>query len=119
MSSGKARVQRYRRFNAPMHLRQKLAHARVAKETRTKLGIKRRSVQVRKGDTVKIMSGKQYGKNGKVTRVDLMECTVYIDGVTRKNAKGKESMIPVRISKVYITDLDMTDKLRKAKLGVS
>ncbi len=118
MSSVQPRVQRLRRFTAPMHLRQKFAHAHVAKELKAKLGLKKRAVQVRKGDTVKVMSGKFFGKAGKVSKVDLRDSTVQIDGIVRKNAKGKEMPIPVRINAVYITDMDLTDKLRKAKLGV-
>jgi large subunit ribosomal protein L24 len=117
MSSVQPRVQRLRRFNAPMHQRQKFAHAHISEDLKKKLGIKKRAIQVRKGDTVKVMTGKYYGKAGKVSGVDLRDSTVQIDGIVRKNAKGKES--PVRISKVYITDLDLTDKMRKAKLGVS
>lgn len=118
MPSAKPRIQRFRRFNAPMHVRQRLAHAHVSKELKAKLGIKKRAVQVRQGDTVKVMAGKEYGRAGKVTRVDLRDSTVLIDGITRKNAKGKEMLIPVRVSKVYITDLNLSDKMRKARLGV-
>jgi large subunit ribosomal protein L24 len=118
MSSVQPRVQRLRRFTAPLHVRQKFAHAHVSKELKAKLGIKRRAVQVRKGDTVKIMAGKDNGKAGKVGRVDLRRSVVFIDGITRKTAKGKELQIPVRINKVYITDLDLSDKLRKEKLGL-
>ncbi len=118
MSSVKRRIQRLRRFTAPMHTRQKFAHAHLAKELKAALGIKKRAAQVRTGDTVKIMSGKDYGRAGKVTRVDLRDSTVEIDGIGRKNAKGKETLIPVRISKVYITELNLTDKRRKARLGV-
>ena len=32
--------------------------------------------------------------------------------------KGKEKMIPIRINTVYITDFNLTDKIRKEKLGV-
>ncbi|HUB92593.1 MAG TPA: 50S ribosomal protein L24 [Candidatus Saccharimonadales bacterium] len=119
MSSMQPRIQRFRRFNAPMHVRQKFAHAHISKELKAKLGIKRRAVQVRKGDTVKVMSGKNLGKAGKVNRVDLKDSTVLIDGIVRKTAKGKELQVPIRISKVYITDLDLSDSRRKAKLGVS
>lgn len=118
MSSVQPRVQRLRRFTAPMHVRQKFAHAHISKDLKTKLGIKKRAVQVRKGDTVKIMMGRDNGRGGKVARVDLRKSAIYIDGIIKKTSKGKEIMIPVGISKVYITDLDLTDKLRKEKLGI-
>ena len=118
MVSSKPRIQRFRRFNAPMHIRQKFAHAHVSKELKAKLGIKRRAVQVRQGDTIKIMTGKDRGKGGKVSRVDLRDQAVFVDGIVRKNAKGKELQVPIRISKVYITELNLSDKARKEKLGV-
>ena len=43
------------------------------------------------------MSGKSKGKTGKVTEVDLKRSAVLMEGVFRKNAKGKEKQIAVRI----------------------
>lgn len=98
---------------------QKFAHAHVSKELKAKLGIKRRAIQARRGDTVKIMDGSLKGKTGKISRINLREGSVYIEGITRKNAKAKEIMVPIHASKVYLTDLDLSDKLRKQKLGIS
>ncbi len=39
-----------------------------------------------------------------------------VEGITRKNAKGKELQIPIKSSNVYVTDLDLSDKLRSAKI---
>ncbi len=110
------RKQRRYRYNAPMHIRQKFAHAHISKELAQKLKIKKRSIEVRRGDTVKVISGGQKGKSGKVSGVDLRRGFVFIDGIVRKNAKGKELNIPVRISNVYITDLNLDDKLRAKKI---
>ncbi len=118
MQSSKPRKQRLFRFNAPMHVRQSYAHAHVAKEAAEKLGIKRRSIQVRRGDTVKVMTGSNKGKSGKVNRVDLRRSAVYIEGISRKTAKGKELLLPIKASNVYITAIDTGDKLRREKLGV-
>ncbi len=119
MISSKPRKQRYLRFNAGMHIRQHFSHAHVSKEAKAKLGLKRRTVQIRRGDTVKVMAGSFKGKNGKVNLVNMKKGVLYIDGISRKNAKGKELQIPIRISNVYITDLDLGDKYRKEKLGVA
>ena len=116
IQSSKPRKQRNFRRDASMHQRQKFVHVRIAKELAAKLGIKRRNTQLRRGDTVKIMSGASKGKSGKVSMVDMRRCIVFIDGITRKNAKGKELSIPVSSANVYITDLDLTDKLRSTKL---
>lgn len=119
IQSSKPRKQRLFRYNAANHLRQRFVHARIAKELATKLGIKRRNVGVRKGDTVKVMSGASRGKTGKVLGVELGRAIVFVEGITRKNAKGRESQIPISASNVYITDLDLNDKLRSAKLQIA
>ncbi|MGC8662549.1 MAG: 50S ribosomal protein L24 [Candidatus Micrarchaeia archaeon] len=113
IQSSKRRKQRKQRFSAPLHIMQKFAHAHISKELAGKLGIKRRSIEVRRGDTIKVMSGAQKGKSGKVSKVNLRKGFVYVEGITRKTIKGKEIMIPIRASKVYITDLDISDKYRK------
>ena len=95
-----------------MHARQKLVHARIAKELAAKLAIKKRNTADRQGDTVKVMSGGSKGKSGKVSSVSLRSGIILIEGIVRKNAKGKELPIPIRPSNVYITDLDLSDKLR-------
>lgn len=116
IASSKPRKQRLFRYNAPNHIRQKFVHAHISKELAKKLGVRKRSLQVRRGDTVKVMSGNSRGKSGKVSGVDLRRAVVFIDGIARKSAKGREIQIPISASNVYITDLDMTNKLRSAKI---
>ena len=118
LQSGQRRKQRKFRFTAPPHVRQKFMHCHIDKALAKKLGIKRRAAQVHKGDTVKVMVGKHKGKSGKVSSVDTKSEMVLIEGINRKNAKAKELPIPIRASNVYITELDLNDKLRKEKLGV-
>lgn len=116
VQSSKPRKQRKFRFTAPQHFRQRFTHAHVSKELASKLGIKKRTLSVRKGDTIKIMSGAQKGKSGKVLEVDIMKGRIHIEGIVRKNMKGKEKFIPINASNVYLVDIDMSDKLRAAKL---
>lgn len=116
VQSSKPRKQRKFRFTAPHHFRQRFTHAHVSKELAAKLGIKKRTLAVRKGDTIKIMSGAQKGKSGKVVEVDIMKGRVQVEGVVRKNMKGKEKFIPINASNVYIVEIDTSDKLRQAKL---
>ena len=116
IESGKPRKQRIFRYSAPMHLRQHMVNAHISKQLSEKLGIKKRSIAVRKGDTVMVMKGSSKGKSGKVSDVDLNRYTVTVEGVVRKNAKGKELPIPINASNVYITDLNDSDKLRKEKI---
>lgn len=116
IQSSQPRNQRKFRYNAPLHERQSFVNAHVSKELASKLGIKKRSIAVRKGDTIKVMAGAQKGKSGKVSAVDLRKGIIFVDGMTRKTAKGKEVMLRISASNVYLTDLDTSDKLRKAKL---
>lgn len=117
VQSSKARKQRKFRFTAPHHFRQRFVHAHISKELATKLGIKKRSLAVRKGDTVKVMAGKQKGKSGKVSEVDMLKGRITIEGIVRKNMKGKERMIPLSTSNVYLTDLDLSDKRRQETIN--
>ncbi len=119
IQSSKPRKQRKFRFNAPLHIKQHFAHAHIEKELKEKLKIKKRSIQISKGDSVKIIRGLKKGSSGKVIKVDLNKSRLFIDSLNRKNAKGKEHNIPININNVYITDLNLSDKLRLKKLSIS
>ncbi len=116
MSSGKPRIQRFRRYNAPMHIRQHFVHAHIDKALREKMPVKRRAIQIVKGDTVKVMSGSKHGASGKVVKVELRTGRIFIDSLKKKNAKGKEFNIGINSSNVYITELNLSDKRRAAGL---
>ena len=111
--SSKPRKQRKFRFTAPMHARQNFVNVHISKELSSRLGIKRRSIEVRKGDTVRIMSGDSKGKSGKVSAVRLRTGKIFIEGIIKKDAKGKEKQVPIHSSNVYLSDIDTSDKLRK------
>jgi len=115
-SSKQPRKQRKARFEARLHERQHLVHAHLSKELRAKLKTKRRSLEIRKGDRVKILRGERKGKSGKVTRVDLKELKIYIEGVLNRKAKGNEIPAPVDPSNVVIVEADFGDKWRKKVL---
>ncbi len=120
IGSAKPRKQRLFRFStAAMHQRQHFVHSHLDKSVRAKLGIKRRAVQISKGDTVKVMSGKSKGKTGKVTKVDLRTGRISIDALMKKNSRGKEFNIPISANNVYIVELNLTDKYRADKLKVA
>jgi len=114
IKSSQPRKQRKFRFNAPMHVRQKFLNVHISKELREKLNIKKRAIGIRKGDTVKVMAGPHKGETGKVTDVNLRTGMVLIDSIKRKKANGKEILVPIHSSNLYITDLDLSDKYRKA-----
>ncbi len=116
IKSSQPRKERKFRFNAPLHERQKFMHAHVSDELAKKLGIKSRSISLRKGDTVKVQSGSHRGKSGKVSMVNLRTGRIFIEGINRKDAKGKELPLPIYSSNVYLMDIDLTDKTRVAKI---
>ena len=97
-----------------MHIRQNFVNAHISKELAKSLGIKRRSIEIRRGDTAKVMVGDNRGKSGKVSSVSLGSGKVLIEGVSRKDSKNKDVLVGVPACNVYITELDLSDKSRKA-----
>jgi len=111
LASPKPKVQRKAFYNAPLHLRHKLASAHLSRELRDKLGI--RSLPVVVGDRVMIMKGDHKGKTGKVTEVDLKGLWVKVEGITRKKADGTEVLVKFRPWNLLILDLNLKDKWRR------
>ena len=70
------------------------------------------SVEVRKGDEVKIMRGKFARKSGKVGSVDVKISRIQIDGVQRSKRGGEKVNTWFHPSKVKIMILDDSDKKR-------
>jgi large subunit ribosomal protein L24 len=99
----RARTARKKRALAPLHARGKFLHSHLSRELREKM--KKRSMRIRKGDKVKIVRGNFKGKEGKVARVDLKKCKIFIEGITRKKARGQEILVPIDPSNVIITEL--------------
>ncbi|MBI2444940.1 50S ribosomal protein L24 [Candidatus Micrarchaeota archaeon] len=108
VESSLPRKQRLARYNAPLHVRQKQVAAHLAKDLRATQ--KKRSMPVRKGDTVKILRGRFFGRSGKVIRVNLSARTVSIEGVNVKKQTGKEIPAPIDPSNVLITQLSERKK---------
>lgn len=115
VSSGQPRKQRKVRIDAPLHVRQKYLHARLERKLADRY--KLRSVQLRKGDTIKVLRGDFRGREGKVAKVNLKNESIEVDGVTLHKADGSEVARPIHPSNVMVTKLDLKDKLRTSKLG--
>ncbi len=111
VSSKKPGKQRLAQIRAPFHIRRKFLTAKLSRELRDKLGIKR--LPVRKGDVVRIMRGEWSGHEGKVVAVDYEKVALHIDGVTIKKADGTPKYYPIHPSNVMIVRLDLSDKMRK------
>jgi large subunit ribosomal protein L24 len=119
MKSSKPRKQRKARYEAPLHVKQGFVIAHIGKELREKLKTKRRSLQLRKGDRVKVMRGEHRGKDGKVARVDIVYGKAYIEGIVVKRGKGGEVQLPIDPSKLLIIEADFSDKMRRRILDRS
>ena len=101
-------------FNAPAHIRHKLMAAPLSNELAASRGAK--TLPVRKGDTVRIQRGDHKGFEGKVSRVDLKEYRIYLEGLTREKVDGTNIFLPIHPSKVQIRNLNLDDKWRKGIL---
>jgi len=112
--SKKPRKQRKWRFKAPLHIRQKMVCSPLSKELRKKYN--RRNLPVRKGDTVKVITGEFKGISGKVTEVNLKTYKIYVDGINIKKADGTEVHRAIDPSNVMITDLFIEDEERRSVL---
>ena len=108
------RKQRKYNYNAPYHTKGKFMAAHLSEELRKKHGT--RSARVKKGDKVKILRGNSKGKEGKVERVDVQRAKVYVTKVERSKNEGANVQLGLHPSSLVITELDMSDKKRKAKL---
>jgi large subunit ribosomal protein L24 len=117
MSSIQPRKQRKALYNAPLHRRGKQMHAHLSEELLVKYG--KRSFPVRINDTVRVVRGKGAGTTGKVLGIDRARFAITIDGVSVAKADGTEKPKPIHPSDVVITKLDLSDKLRREKLGAT
>jgi large subunit ribosomal protein L24 len=95
-------------------VRQKYLHARLEKKLADKY--KLRSIQIRKGDTIKVLRGDFRDREGKVAKVNLKDETIEVDGVTVHKADGSEVSRPIHPSNVIVTKLEVKDKRRMSKL---
>jgi large subunit ribosomal protein L24 len=114
MISIKPRKQRYMLYNAPLHKKRKWISSHLAENLLLKYD--RRSLPVVKGDTVKVMRGNYRGHEDKISKVNVRDQTVEIEGVTITTAKGTKIAKPLHASTLLITKLNVTDKWRRQKL---
>ena len=106
--------QRKYRYNAPLHVQHTFLAAHLSPELRKKYTT--RSFTLRKGDKVKILRGQHKKKTGKVSRIMIKSQKIYIEGIELSKKDGSKVLIPLDPSNLMITELDLTDKIRKAKI---
>lgn len=104
----KRRKERRKAFRGKLHKRRKMLHVHLSKELRSKSGLKPRSLLVNKGDTVKVLRGGSKGKSAKVARVSAGRKKVYLEGISTRNRRGVESLIPFEPSNLMLTEIKET-----------
>ncbi len=112
--SKQPRKQRNRRNRAPLHERQRQVRATLTGDLREEYG--QRSVRVNAGDTVEVLRGDFAGETGEVQRVDLSDAVIFVEGVVVEKADGEEIPKALDASNVRVTDLDLDDERREARL---
>ena len=96
------------RYSAKIHKKKDFLHVHLSKDLRQKLKTKKRALLVHKGDKVKIMRGFARNKSGKVANVDYNKVKVYVEGVTKRTARGKEVLIAIEPSNLLLLEAEMT-----------
>tara|TARA_Y100000310_G_scaffold342247_1_gene444609 strand:- start:22644 stop:23024 length:381 start_codon:yes stop_codon:yes gene_type:complete len=108
--SKQSRKQRKYRHNAPLHIKQKFVGAHLSKELREKY--KKRSINLRKGDSVKVTRGQFRDKTGKIDEVDVKKTQVYVGGIEIVKRDGTKARYPLNPSNLIVTEVDVNDKMR-------
>ena len=108
------RKQRKRRREAPLHERHSQVQATLADDLREEYG--RWSVRVNAGDTVEVMRGDFAGEEAEVVAVDLKTETVHVEDVVLEKADGEEVPRPLDASNLRVTELNLEDERRVARL---
>ncbi|MEF8826475.1 MAG: 50S ribosomal protein L24 [Halapricum sp.] len=106
--------QRTTKRRAPLHEKQKQVRATLSEDLREEYG--QRSVRVNEGDTVEVMRGDYAGEEAEVVDVDLRDAVVHVEDVTLETADGEEVPRPLETSNLRVTDLDLSDERRQARL---
>lgn len=113
-SSVQPRKQRKYRYNAPLHVKQKFVSVHLSKELRKKY--KKRNINLRKGDSIKVMRGQFKNKTGKVDEVDLKKTRIYVSGIEITKKDGTKTRYPIHPSNLMVTELYLEDRMRQKVL---
>jgi ribosomal protein uL24 len=110
------RRQRRAVFNATSSERRRRMTVPLSRELRSRFH--RRSVPIRKGDTVRVMKGSYVGREERVARVSRRDYTVTLDNVTLKSGEEKLKPLPIRTNHLLLVRLNLADEWRRETLKV-
>jgi large subunit ribosomal protein L24 len=111
------RKQRKAVYTASNFARRRYLTVPLSKELRTRYG--RRQLPVRKGDTVRVISGSYEGQEERVAKINTRTCTLTLDNITVKKADQKLKPLPVRPNHLLLTRLNLSDAWRRRVLKVT
>ena len=100
---------------APLHIKRKLLGAPLSKDLQKEY--KKRSISVRVGDTVKIITGQFKGKMGKIEKVNIRTSRINIKGADQVKSNGQISPYPIHPSNIVIITPNLSDKKRKEAIN--
>ncbi|MCL4324725.1 MAG: 50S ribosomal protein L24 [Candidatus Thermoplasmatota archaeon] len=110
-NSSLPRKQRKSLYTAHHTERRKHLALSLSRELRSRYG--RRRIPVRKGDTVRVISGAYVGREERVTKVDYRHYRLVLDNITVKKADGKMKQLPIAPVHLMLTKLDLADPWRR------
>ena len=109
----KSDTERKKFYSEKLHQKKSRLHIHLSKDLRAKLKVKKRAVLVRKGDTVRVMRGPGKGKEAKVSDVNTLRLKVFVEGVVAKNARGRETSLPLEPSNLLLLALETTKERKE------
>ncbi len=81
------------------------------------------AMKIKKGDTVKVITGKDKDKEGKVLSVDVKDSTVIVEGVnmvtkhTKANAANQNGGIITKEAPLHISNVMLLDGGKPTRVG--
>ena len=112
MTSSKPKIQRL--ANASEKSKSTAMRAPLSKGLQTQYGI--RTIAVRKGDTVLVSRGDYEGHEGKVAKLAYDRKMITVEGVNTTKLDGKTKPVFISPTKVKVTKIDLSDKMRKKSI---
>jgi ribosomal protein uL24 len=116
LSPHSPRRQRKSVYDATSFERRVLMTVPLSRELRRRFHT--RSIPIRKGDTVRVMSGSFVGREERVAKVDRRGYSVTLDNVTLKSGESKLKPLAIRTSHLVLTKLNLADGWRREILQV-
>jgi len=94
-----------------LHIRKKFVNLNLSKDLRKKQ--KKRSLQAKKGDKVKIMRGKFKGEVGKILEVNLKSSKIIVEEIQAKKQDGSKVNLKLQPSNLQI--IELSERLKKTQ----